>query len=212
MLMILKNAQKRETEASLPCEKSTLLTVTILLSAAPRDIKADDPLRTRFVAELCESLEAPMTSRVAAGCIRTLLLAGSAPAALLIEAVAFLSHPVDLEGLVESRALTAQSLTMYVAKTPKEQQPAALNLVMQCLLERASKEGPGVYQESAARFLDLASVDNAAFKAVVTCMDGKRKHLLESILKARNEAQQKRMDLGSDREPTIALKMNFGNA
>ncbi|KAK6399074.1 hypothetical protein LTR65_000632 [Meristemomyces frigidus] len=210
MLLILRNAQKRETDASLPCEKNSLLAITVLLSAAPHEFNADDPLVARFVAELCECLEAPMTSRVAAGCVRTLLMAGMAPAALLTEAITFLSDPVELEGLAEGRSLVAQTLTMYAPRLPQKQQAAAIALFMNALLKRASAEGSQTHQETAARLLNLAAVDSASFRAIVTSMDGEQKGFLEQILKTRAGAQQARNDFGSDREPTIALKMDFG--
>lgn len=210
MLLILKNAQKRETEASLPCEKNALLMMTVLLSAAPQGFSPDDLLLGRFIAELCESLESTMTSRVAAGCVRTLLMAGVAPAALLTEAIIFLEDPVELDGLPEGRTLVAQTLTMYASRVPQKQQAAAMALCMNALLKRASGEGASTHQETAARLLDLAAVDSASFRAIVTSMDGEQKAFLEQILKTRTGTQPARNDFGSDREPTIALKMNFG--
>ncbi|KAK4889748.1 hypothetical protein LTR27_011460 [Elasticomyces elasticus] len=210
MLLVLKNAQKRETEASLPCEKNTLLAITVLLSTAVQDIGADHPLVSRFVGELCECLTAPMTSRVAAGCIRTLLMAGVGPAALLGESTSFLADAIDLEGLQEGRILTAQTLAAYASRISTSQRPAAIALFMMTLLEWASKTGVAVFPETGARLLDLAAADNATFRAVVSTMDGERKALLERILKARAGVQRAKSDMDGDREPTIALKMNFG--
>jgi len=211
MLLVLKNAQKRETEASLPCEKNTLLAITVLLSAAPKDISHDDPLLAQFIVELSECLEVPMTSRVAAGCVRTLLMAGVAPAPLMTEAVKFLSDPAVLEGLNESRTLMAQTLTMYAARVPQKQQPAIVALVMSALLERASREGRKTHHDTATRLLDLVAVDGASFRAAVTTMQGERRSFLEQVLKSRAGPQRVTSDFGSDREPTIALKMNFGS-
>ncbi|KAK4914852.1 hypothetical protein LTR49_016964 [Elasticomyces elasticus] len=210
MLLVLKNAQKRETEASLPCEKNTLLAITVLLSTAVQDIGADHPLVSRFVGELCECLTAPMTSRVAAGCIRTLLMAGVGPAALLAESTSFLADAIDLEGLQEGRILTAQTLAAYASRVSISQRPAAIALFMITLLEWASKTGVAVFPETGARLLDLAAADNATFRAVVSTMDGERKALLERIVKARAGVQRAKSDMDGDREPTIALKMNFG--
>ncbi|KAK5107568.1 hypothetical protein LTR62_001011 [Meristemomyces frigidus] len=209
MLLILKNAQKRETEASLPCEKSTLLAATILLSSAPKEITEDDPLLERFVGELCDSLGAPSTSRVAAGCLRTLLWADIAPVPLFMAAVHFLADPVELEGLSESRLLTASTLTTVAVRIPPAQRPSAVALIMNTLLTRAAKEGTATHQETSARLLDLAALDNATFRTVVTSMDVEGKELLERILKARAGAQQATSNSRGDREPTIALKMNF---
>ncbi|KAK5142446.1 hypothetical protein LTR32_005205 [Rachicladosporium monterosium] len=210
MLLVLRNAQKRETSASLQCEKSTLLAITVLLSITVRDIGEDDPLLDRFIGELAESLGAPMTSRVAAGCIRTLLLAGVASAPLVAASTSFLAEGVDLEGLEEGRTLTAQSLTTFASRVPTAQRPAAVALFTNALLERASKGGSGTYQETGARMLDLAAADNASFRAVISAISGERKALLERILKARAGVQRGRSDMDGEREPAIALKMNFG--
>ena len=209
MLLILKSAQKRETAASLPCEKSTLLAITILLSTAAEDIGHEGQLVTRFVHELCESLGAPMTSRVAAGCMRTLLMAGVVPSPLVAEMINFVTDAADLEGLPESRNLTAQTLTTFVGKVPRAQKPAYLALVMSALVERASKEGPASYADTATRLLDLAAIDSASFRAWVGLMDGGRKQLLEKVLKSRAGAQKDASEGDEEREPTIALKMNF---
>ncbi|KAK1048647.1 hypothetical protein LTR33_014861, partial [Friedmanniomyces endolithicus] len=210
MLLVLRNAQKRETSASLQCEKSTLLAITVLLSITVRDIGEDDPLIDRFIGELGESLGASMTSRVAAGCIRTLLLAGVASAPLVAASTSFLAESVDLEGLEEGRTLTAQTLTTFASRVPTTQRPAAVALLTNALLERASKGGSGTYQETGARMLDLAAADNPSFRAIVSAISGERKALLERVLKARAGVQRGRSNMDSDREPTIALKMNFG--
>ena len=151
-----------------------------------------------------------MTSRVAAGCVRTLLLAGIASQPLFAASLHFIADPVDLEGLSESRVLVAQTLTTVATRIPSEQRSAAVAVIMNALLERAGKEGASTHQETSARLLDLAAMDNATFRAVVTGMDGERRELLERILKARAGAQQVKNDSDEDREPTIALKMNFG--
>ena len=212
MLLILRNAQKRETEASLPCEKNTLLAITILLSAAPKVLTDGDPLVARFAKELCDCIDSPMTSRVAAGCARTLLLSSVASAQLIQHAITFLTQPSDLEGLDESRSVTAQTLTMYAGKLPSssKQQGAAVALFMAVLLQRARAEGGKTHPDTAARLLDLAAVDNVSFRAVVTRMEREEKQFLERILKSRAVGSQKGQDLDDQREPTIALKMSFG--
>jgi len=212
MLLILRNAQKRETEASLPCEKNTILAITILLSAAPRVLTDVDPLVSRFARELCDCVDSPMTSRVAAGCARTLLLSNVASAQFTQHAITFLTRPSDVEGLEESRSVTAQTLTMYAGKLPpsSKQQGAAVALFMAVLLQRARTEGGKTYPDMAMRLLDLAAVDNASFRAVVTGMGREEKQFLERVLKSRAAGSQKGRDLDEEREPTIALKMNFG--
>lgn len=209
MMIILRNAQKRETEASLPCEKNTLLAITVLLTAASNELPETEPFVARFAAELCESVEGPMTSRVAAGCMRTLLMANIATITLLPKAIDFLLSRSELEGMDESKSLMAQTLSMYAGKVPLSQRPAAVALFISTILGRAVNEGPKVHQETATRLLELASADAVTFRAVVAGMEEDQRKALERILKA-NAGGRRKEDFGAEREPTIALKTDFG--
>ena len=210
MLVILRNAQKREAEASLACEKNTLLAITILITGAPSELPDTNLAVTKFTHELSECLEGPMTSRVAAGCIRTLLMVNIATPTLLPQAIAFLLTPSDLEGISESKTLMAQTLCVYASKVPAHQTPAAIAMSMSTILGRAVQEGQKTHQETASRLLELANADNASFRAVVSTMDADQRRMLENILKSSAGARKSNNDLEADHEPTIALKMNFG--
>ncbi|KAK4632053.1 Pof6 interactor protein 1 [Fulvia fulva] len=211
MLAILRNAQKREAEASLPCEKNTLLTITILLSAAQPLFESDDPLMLRFIGELRECLSSPMTTKVTAGCYRTLLLQSVATRLTFSHAVNFLLNAPDLEGMAETKSVMAQTLTTYTAtKIAPDQRPAAIVLVIKTLLSRAAQDGQSVYPRIAARLLELAAADNTTFRTLVGSLAGGEKQLMEKILKSQTGNRGSRQDFSSDREPTIALKMNFG--
>ncbi|GAB7366071.1 hypothetical protein MBLNU230_g7638t1 [Neophaeotheca triangularis] len=220
MLIVIKNAQKRESDASLPCEKNALLASTILLSSAPGVFGAvSDPesinLTTRFSTVLCDCLDARMTSRIAAGCLRSLLLTQLAPTAkrqLLTQAIAFVSQPgeTDPEAFAQSKPLMAQTLVMFASKQPVESRAPTISLVMATLLARAEVGGKGCYEEVAGRLFELAGLDSAVFRGVVGGMETGRKGLLESVLKARAGGQQARQEDGRDgAEPSIALKLNF---
>lgn len=209
MMIILRNAQKRESEASLPCEKNTLLAITILLTAAPTELPETEVGVARFATEVCESVDGPMTSRVASGCIRTLLLANILTNIFLPKAAEFLLSSSELEGLEESKSIMAQTLSMYAAKVPSSQRPAAVALFISTCLGRAVNEGPKVHQETATRLLELANADAGTFRAVVAGMEDDQKKALEKILKAGAGARRKE-DFERDHEPTIALKMDFG--
>jgi HEAT repeat-containing protein 5 len=212
MMVVLKNAQKRETAASLPCEKNTLLAITILLSAAPTELPETNPTVMRFAAELGDCLDHPMTCRVAAGCIRTLLSAGVTAEVLLTKAITFLTTPTDLEGMDEAKTVMAQTLSIYAAKLSSEQRSAAVALFIYALQERAALDGDNVHRETASRLLELANADNAAFRGVVAGMDDTRRRNLEQIVKTGAGAKNRNDNYGADHEPTIALKMNFGPA
>lgn len=208
MQLILRNAQKRETEASLPCEKNTLLTSTILLSTAPKVFVDSESLVQKFVGELIECVESKMTSRVASGCARTLMMAGVCSRQLFAHSIGFLANPSEVEGMDDSRSFVAQTLTAYIPRVAEEGRAAAIAVVMSALLSRAANEGASTHQGTASRLLELAAADNASFRSIVACMETEDKSLLEQVLKARAGAQVKQ-DYSGGGEPTIALKMNF---
>jgi hypothetical protein len=91
-----------------------------------------------------------------------------------------------------------------------------MSLVLPTLLSRASgEENPGgVYPETSARLLELAGADQAAFRGVVAGMTESQRAFMEGVIKAgraRGAGQQKNAN-GEDKEPTIALRMNFGGS
>ncbi|KAK4505401.1 hypothetical protein PRZ48_003364 [Zasmidium cellare] len=212
MLAILRNAQKRESEASLPCEKNTLLAITILLSASQPLIDTEqDPLVLRFLGELRECLAAPMTTKVAAGCYRTLLVQGVSARVAFQHAIEFMSQAPDLEGMDETKPVIGQTLTTYVsAKLPADRKPPAVVLAMNVFLTCAAKDGKASYPGIAARLLELAATDNGTFRSFVGSMAGEKKQLMEAILKSQASSRGTRQDFSTEREPTIALKMDFG--
>ncbi|KAF2717966.1 ARM repeat-containing protein [Polychaeton citri CBS 116435] len=214
MMIILKNAQKRESEASLPCEKNTLLASTILISAATSEWADDtDSILNKYLDELEDCLQSRMTSRVAAGCVRTLLLGGIAPRRLLSLVVPFLVSSSQVEGVEESKMLMAQTLVLYasrLAQADEQKRAAAVALAMHTLLQYAETEYGVDGGAAATRFLELAGVDGVAFRNVVARMDVEQKQKLESILKAKAGAEQQSQGNTGGGEPTIALKMDFG--
>jgi hypothetical protein len=62
-LAILANAQKRETEASLPCVKNTLLAATILITSSASVLPVSDPLITKLLDEIIDCLSDRMVRR-----------------------------------------------------------------------------------------------------------------------------------------------------
>lgn len=85
---------------------------------------------------------------------------------------------------------------------------------MPTLLKRANSEGESVYNETSARLLELAASDQQAFRGVVSGLSEGQRAFMESVIVAGRNARQGKaqVDTGDeDREPTIALRMNFGN-
>lgn len=218
-LAILKNAQKRESEASVPCEKNTILASTILITSSNNALSPDDPLLTQFTVELADCLDNRMTTQMAAGCARSLMrissksgLQAAVAARLLPRFVPFLANPAELEGTNESRGILSQTLVDFARGLPEQQKSAALALAVPTLLSRAAKEGEKTHAETAARLIDLAGADQSAFRTIVGRMDTEQRTFMEKIIRqGQGPKPISRTNTSEDREPTIALKMNFGS-
>jgi hypothetical protein len=88
-----------------------------------------------------------------------------------------------------------------------------MSVVVPALLARANGEGESVFKETSARLLDLAGSDQAAFRNVVGGMTSGQKGFMESIIVAGRQAQdvaQAQNGVEGGKEPTIALRMDFG--
>jgi hypothetical protein len=158
------------------------------------------------------------TARIAANCIRSLLLQTSPTAAdlgiaryLFPRVVAFVTdtEPEDPE---RARMLTAQTLCLYVGTVGAGRTAAAMTMVIPTLLARAGAEGESVYHETSSRLLELAAVDQATFKAIVAGMSGSQKSFLEEVIRSGQQAAAGASQSTADGsgQPTITLKMNFG--
>lgn len=94
---------------------------------------------------------------------------------------------------------------------------AALSILIPTLLSRAAADGKVVIRETAQQLLQLAAADQTAFKGAVASMDMAKKGFMEAVLReggaGRAVGDRSRGD-GRDGggEPTIALKMSFGQS
>ncbi|KAI1167480.1 armadillo-type protein [Nemania serpens] len=215
-LSIYLNAQKRETPQSLQCVKNSLLAITILFTGGNNRLAATDRVVAKFLDEVLDCLTDRMTAKIAANCIRSLLLQNSPTLAdqsiaryLLPRLVAFVSN-TDPEDPENARKLVAHTLTQYVSVIGKDHAQIALSIVVPTLLGRAAGEGPEVYRETSMRLLELASVDQAAFRGVVGAMGEGQKAFMEEVLRSGREDNDADRDSGNAGQPTITLKMNFG--
>lgn len=134
---------------------------------------------------------------------------------LLPRLVSFVSN-TETEDPEKGRALIAHALTTFVTTLKQPQLSVAMSLVLPTLLSRAnSEENPGaIYPETSARLLELAAKDQTAFKGVVAGMSESQKAFMEGVIKAgRGSSAGKRRSSDSEgKEPTIALRMNFGGS
>lgn len=143
---------------------------------------------------------------------------------LLPRLITFVTN-TDPEDPERARGLVAGALTAYATTVPRDRAPVAVALVLPALLARALSEGGNgdsddqreVYRETSGRLLELASADQAAFRGVVGAMGEGQKGFLEEVIRVGREAAAaaaggaggKRGGEGT-REPSIALKMDFG--
>ncbi|KAH6636413.1 armadillo-type protein [Chaetomium tenue] len=221
-LSIYLHAQKREAPTSLTCVKNCLLALTILFTGGKNHLPASEPLVARFLEELLDCLTDRMTAKIAASCLRTLLLQPQPTPAdqslarhLLPRLLAFTTdtNPDDPE---QARSLVAHALCGYVgALGGSDRAPVAMALVLPALLARALSEGGGVYRETSGRLLELASADQVAFRGVVGGMAEGQRGFLEEVIRSGREAGGAgggagKGESGGVREPSIALKMDFG--
>lgn len=183
-----------------------------------------DPLVRRYVDELVDCLANRLTTQVAAGLTRSLLLscttstAGAAEAhmasRLLPRLVAFLTLPSEVEGTDESRASVAHTLTTFASALEESRRPAALGVIVPALLQRARVEGERTWRDTSMRLVEMAQGEPASFKAVVAKgLDGEGRAFLQEVIKAGEDEDEDEGDGGDLGErggkPSIALKMDF---
>lgn len=177
------------------------------------------------------------TAKIAANCVRSLVVQSNPTPAdqsiaryLLPRLVSFVTNtePEDPE---RARALVSQALAALVGAIPKDQGEAvavAMALMVPTLLARAAAEdddggdedddhggragggGGGVYRETSARLLELASVDQKAFRGVVAGMSEGQRAFMEEVIRSGRKATADKDAGASTGQPSIALKMNFG--
>ncbi|KAI6087165.1 ARM repeat-containing protein [Hypoxylon rubiginosum] len=215
-LSIYLHAQKREVPTSLQCVKNCLLAITILFTGGRNRLAASDRLVSRYLDEVIDCLTDRMTAKIAANCIRSLLLQHSPTLAdqsiaryLLPRLIAFVvdTEPEDPEG---ARKLVAHSLTQYATTLDSGHTQIAMSIVAPALLSRAASEGAEVYHETSARLLELASADQAGFRGVVAAMSEGQKAFMEEVIRSGRQTGGPEKSTDNAGQPTIALKMNFG--
>lgn len=165
------------------------------------------------------------TAKIAANCVRSLLLHAKSTVAdetisrfLLPRLITFVTN-TDPEDPERARALIAHTLSQYVAAVSADHKAIAMSLVVPTLLSRATSEGSGsgsnsdmaIYRETSARLLELASADQASFRGVVAGMSEGQKAFMEEVIRSGRQSDNVEKDANADSgQPTIALKMDFG--
>ncbi|PFH59619.1 hypothetical protein XA68_12081 [Ophiocordyceps unilateralis] len=218
-LSIYLHAQRREEPTSLACVKNCLLATTILLTSGRNMLPATDALVSRYLDELLDCLTDRMTAKIAANCIRSLLLQSKPTGADLSIARYLFPRLVSLVADAEAsdperaRPLLGHTLCLYAGSLQGDRRTAAMSVVMPMLMARATAEGEEAYGETSARLLELAALDQATFRAIVGAMSGSQRTLLEEVIRSgRQAASRAHKDSGTEsQQPSITLKMDFGD-
>lgn len=218
-LSILSIAQRRERETSLACAKNTLLAITILLTTSGYVIPQNDDLIEKAGREILDCLQDLGLAKVAANCIRSLML--TSPKSPCDQAVARFLYPPLLHFVIDTstedpedvRSLIVQTLTSSIVGLPRDKTVPSMALVISALLTRAERHGEPVYRETATRLLEVAAMDQMAFKAILGNMAGVQKSLTQDILSrdgtGGRAADMEDDDDEEDTKPSIALRMDF---
>lgn len=217
LLVILSRAQRRESDYSIPCAKNTLMALTILVTTAGGFVPQQDPLLLDMLSEIMDCLQDLGLAKVAANCLRSLLL--TTPKASTDEAVArilfprliaFILNPTA-EDPEKVRTPLLHTLTTSVAVMAGKSRGAAIAILVPVLLERVTQVGKQLHQETAARLLDLAAADHLSFRAAVGSIEASQRPLLEEVLRSGGSSRKQVVsrDAEVDARPTIALRMDF---
>lgn len=221
-LSILSHAQRRESESSLPCAKNTLFACTILLTTASNCLAPNDSLLTRTLDDMLDCLQDLGLARVAAGCLRSLLLVSpknetdEAIARYILPKLMRFTVDTETQDPEDARSLTAQALTSFVATTSGEaSSSAAMCIVIPTLLTRAAGDGKPKYQETSKRLIELASGRlTPFFKGAVLKMSPEQRTFMETVIRegggVTNIRGGRRESEAESEAPRISLKMNFG--
>jgi HEAT repeat-containing protein 5 len=224
MLVVLSIAQRRENEFSMACAKNTLLSVTILLTSAGTVIAANDQLVRKAIEEILDCLRDVGLAKVAAGCVRTLLIAKPKSTSECHDGLARMLWPrivtfvcdedddADPEGI--SSALV-QALVGSVGVMAVKRRQAAMAILVPVLLLRAEQviEGQDIKKEIAGRLLELAGLSQQGFRDTVGMLDEEKRSELESLLRTagvgRRSGREVEGEEDEESRPTIELRMDF---
>ncbi|KAI9772863.1 MAG: hypothetical protein M1840_008745 [Geoglossum simile] len=217
-LAILANAQKRETESSLPCVKNTLLASTILVTSSTNVLPPTDPLVTKLLDEIVDCLSDRMTSAVASNCSRSLLL--THPKSPCDQEIAryLIPHLItftttNTEDPENARALVSHALTSFTSILTPIQIPTYLSLILPTLLSRASvNKDPLVFRETSTRLLELAAFDQGAFRSIVAQLSPSQRAFIEEVIRSGAKGGSSAGEIRQEsNKPSIALRMDFGS-
>lgn len=225
LLAILSVAQRREHESSLACAKNTLLSISIFLTTASSAIPAGESLVFSALESQLDCLQDIGLAKVAAGCLRSLLL--TTPKYETDEAVALYLFPRLIAFVTNTqkpdpenaRTIVAQALTAFAALYAEDEKraAAAMGTVLPVLLYRAKMGGKDAYPEVATRILELAKgALLPVFRGLAAGMETDMRAFMEQVIREGGGGGRGPgsgdgdLEAEGSGEPSIALKLNFG--
>jgi hypothetical protein len=223
MFMILTQAQRRENEFSIPCAKNTLLSMTVLLSSAGKILSPSDSLIAEALSEVLDCLHDLGLAKVATNCVRSLLMIR--PKSACDETVYRVLFPQCLSFVCDQsvndpeqvRPAVLQALVSSVHTIPKSGRTAAMAVLMPVLLISAKQPTPKGQKESfgkqaATRLLELAGIDQSAFRVMAASLDEDSRGELGELLKSVGVGERRQVVAAEnydDEKPAIELRMDF---
>ncbi|KAJ9612101.1 hypothetical protein H2200_003698 [Cladophialophora chaetospira] len=223
MLSTLTVAQRRENEHAITCAKNTLLSMTILITTASSVIPANSDHVARSLSELLDCLQDVGLAKIAAGCMRSLLVTNhktpcdeEVGRTLWTRLIPFVTDP-EVEDPESVKTALTQALVAAVVTIRGRGRFAAMSILVPVLLLRAKQVRTGtnleaVRKENTARLLELVAADQIAFKVTVGLLDDEQRSELETLLRAAGvgKRQEVSMEESVESRPAIELRLDFG--
>ena len=213
---ILANAQKRESEASVHCARNTLMASVILLTSGSNGIAPNEPLVLKLMDDLLDCLQDHGLGKVAANCLRSLLV--TEPKSEVGEAIAAYLLPRLLQFFVDdtqqdpdnAKGLVLTAIVSFASALNERQAAIAYTFVVPVILQFAERKGIDSYDDTASRLLVLASAHQAGFRTIMEKMNHQQRTSMDEIIQEGRAGKHDAHHGGRDKEePSIALKLTF---
>ena len=220
---VMRVAQRREFSSALQCEKNAMLGLSVIFTCVNSLLETGLSVVPKIIDDFIDCLGHGPTTKVAAGCCRSLLIQQQGRdefteevASLLIPRLLnFFLSPSDVDGISETVTTVGQMLCSFVSTLQMEsRKQTAIAMITPVLLTKAATEGTASYPEISKRLLELANTSSTSFRSVIALLDTDSKTILEQVLihgKEHQNLQSKAQAAGrlEGQEPTIALKTDF---
>lgn len=197
--------------------------MTVLLTSAGKVLSANESLIQKVLTEVLDCLHDLGLANVATNCVRSLLM--TIPKSACDEAVYRVLFPQCLAFVCDQsvddpeqvRPAVLHALVNSVQTIPRLGRTAAMAILMPVLLTSAKQTTPKGQKESfgkqaATRLLELATMDQLAFRNTASSLDEDSRNELGELLKSVGVGERKQAattESYDDEKPAIELRMDF---